>query len=380
MRLTSGEYDVLSQALLDAFMDPDEFREMLRGKVGWQLARIARPGTFRTVVGDTIQYAETRDEVHLLVGGARAANPTNALLLKVAAAIGLEPGATRLDQAGADGALAAVTARFERMTNPARGIADLGSFAAKLGELMRQVCAVEAGDEAGTGFLVGPETVLTNYHVVKAAIEGPLDPSLIKVRFDYQRLRDGRETNGGVAYDLAPDWLVHHEKYSEADKVAYDQAHLPAPDELDFAVLRTAQKVGRLEASAPVKAARGWVVPRPQAYDFPVDSFLWVVQHPCHDPISFDWADEAVLRLNPNRTRVHYRINTLPGSSGSAVLNRNLDLVALHHAGEPGSPDLWRPCKEQLTPAAYNAGIPIDRIQARVAEVGKGWVFGSDAP
>jgi len=55
-------------------------------------------------------------------------------------------------------ALARVSANLERMVDPQRGIADLGSFAAKVQELLHRVCAVELGNEWGTGFLIGPET------------------------------------------------------------------------------------------------------------------------------------------------------------------------------------------------------------------------------
>ena len=72
---------------------------------------------------------------------------------------------------------------------------------------------------------------------------------------------------------------------------------------------------------------------------------------------------------------MHYTPNTMPGSSGSPVLDRKLELVALHHGGEPGEPDVWLPCNKQTTPASYNEGVPIARIQAHLAYQGLSWVF-----
>ena len=250
MRLTGAEYAELETALRDAFVDYDDLARTLR-RVDKQIRDIAPPGRMPDVVNAVIEFAEAGDWVHDLVAAARASNPTNIRLLKVSAAIGLEPGGRRPGEVPGEEPLAVVSAHLERMVDPQRGIADLGSFAAKLQELMRRVCAVEL-DGFGTGFLIGPETVLTNYHVVEHAIAGSFDPANVRVRFDYQRLRDGLTTNAGVAYELADDWLVHAERYSDADKRPYDEAAPPAAHELDYAVLRTREKIGLLPASGPI--------------------------------------------------------------------------------------------------------------------------------
>ena len=276
------------------------------------------------------------------MAAARADNPENVDLLKVAAAMGLEPGGVAVDEGRRDEALASVTQNLERMVDPDRGIADLGRFAARIQELLRQVCAVETGNGFGTGFLIGPQTVLTNYHVVEKVIKGDVSPSVVRVRFDFRRLRDGLTTIAGTAYELADEWLVHAEPYSAADQKAYDPAILPGDHELDYAVLRTRDPIGTQPstgagadtpglgrpAGSPVRVRRGRVpdgrpapVPRPD-----------LVRRP----------RRRRPAAQPNGTRVHYRNNTMPGSSGSPVLDRDLDLVALHHAGEPGSPD-WKP-------------------------------------
>jgi uncharacterized protein YjbI with pentapeptide repeats/V8-like Glu-specific endopeptidase len=319
VRLTGAEFSELETALRNAYPDYDDLALTLR-RVGRRIQDITPPAPMPRVVLAVIEYAETRDWVHELIAAARASNPTNVGLLKVSAAIGLEPGAPVAVAPVPEEALARVNENLERMVDPQRGIADLGSFAAKIQELLHRVCAVELGDEWGTGFLIGPETVLTNHHVVAKAIKGSFDPSSIRVRFDYQRLRDGLTTSGGVVHELGDDWLVHATPHSAVDLQAYDKAKLPSGGELDYAVLRTREKVGLESPSGPIQAPRGWVVPRTQAYDFPLGTFLMVIQHPCHAPISYDSADDAVVRVNPNATRVHYRINTWAGHRGRPCL------------------------------------------------------------
>jgi V8-like Glu-specific endopeptidase len=376
VRLTGDEFAQLQDALVEAFVDYGDL-DLALGRVGKRIGDVAAPGPLPQVVGKLIRFAETRDWLHELIAAARAANPENVELAEVAASVGLEPGGPTPGSPG-EGALAGVTARFERLVDPERGIADLGSYVAKIQELVRRVCAVEVGEGAGTGFLIGPRTVLTNYHVVERVISGEVPSSSIVLRFDYQRLRDGHTVNGGSTFSLADSWLVHAEPYSELDEQAYDPTRTPADHELDFAVLRCRDPLGSMDG--PARVERGWIEPRAQPYDFPAGSFLMVVQHPCKDPISYDAVDDGVLRTNGNGTRVHYRANTMPGSSGSPVLDRRLELVALHHAGEPGSPDFGLPCHKQVSQATYNEGIPIAKVQQRLAERGFAWVFGGEEP
>jgi len=104
--------------------------------------------------------------------------------------------------------------------------------------------------------------------------------------------------------------------------------------------------------------SRGWVdlaattrepVPEPGA-------IVYVVQHPDGLPLK-----QAPGVVTPTTTplRLRYDADTLPGSSGSLVLNSRLEPVALHHAGEPTS---------HL--ASYNQGIPLNRIAEHIRSAG----------
>ena len=65
-----------------------------------------------------------------------------------------------------------------------------------LAQIERRVCRVELeGNAVGTGFLVGPDTVLTNWHVFEAAKnQGKIDA--LGCRFDYELLPDGKVQPG----------------------------------------------------------------------------------------------------------------------------------------------------------------------------------------
>ena len=65
---------------------------------------------------------------------------------------------------------------------------------------------------------------------------------------------------------------------------------------------------------------------------------------------------QAVIKVNGNGTRVQYRTNTLGGSSGAPCFNKDWELVAMHHSGDPNFAPLHHP--------EFNEGIPLAAIKA----------------
>ena len=138
--------------------------------------------------------------------------------------------------------LGTVPPSLERIIMASVPFVDVSTWRAQLGELEAQVCRVEvpAGLQAtvGTGFLVGPDLCLTNFHVVKPLIDQLADPGQVRLRFDYKRAADGTVVSEGTQFALAGDWLVAARPPSAVDVLADPGNHLPGPDELDFALLR----------------------------------------------------------------------------------------------------------------------------------------------
>jgi hypothetical protein len=164
-------------------------------------------------------------------------------------------------------------------------------------------------------------------------------------------------------------WVVAERPHGKSDEMGSGE---PMANELDYAVLRLAKKagqgvVGRGNAAGsgvgpadPDAAKRGWIKispPLPAAAHLN----LLVLQHPDRKPMQL--AIGEIEEVMGTGIRVRHDASTLPGSSGSPCFNPDLDVVALHHAGDP----LY-----DVFHGRYNQAIPmapiIADLQARGVE------------
>jgi V8-like Glu-specific endopeptidase len=218
-------------------------------------------------------------------------------------------------------------------------------------QIERRVCRIELNDEAlGTGFLVGPDTVLTNWHVVEQAKS---DDALNRIacRFDYVQLPNGTR-QAGQAVPLHTETCLDTSEYSGAETTNTPESPAPTDNELDYALLRLAMPVGQERINGD---ARGWIVLPNAASPLPKDAPLLIVQHPEGTPMKLAMDTQAVIGRNSNATRILYRTNTERGSSGSPCFTIDWNLVALHHYGDPR----WQDPK-------FNQGVPIELIRRRI--------------
>lgn len=213
------------------------------------------------------------------------------------------------------------------------------------------------GRALGTGFLVGPDLVMTNYHVLKS--KDMLSSAVI--RFDYQANADGVVTQGRL-YEFQPTF---YESSSDT--------------ELDFALVRLKgeplaerkmgaedEGLGYLELLRHGKH-RGYLLVSPSL--IVEHERVNIVQHPNGNPQKVVLTQNYVLAATKDKdTRVHYLADTQPGSSGSPVLNNHWEVVALHHSGGAHPPlqptsSLQKALKGQTK---FNEGIPMRAILPRI--------------
>ncbi len=225
----------------------------------------------------------------------------------------------------------------------------------RLSRIERQVCRVELeGNALGTGFLVGPDTVLTNWHVFEIAKKAGKS-NLLGCRFVYERLPDG-STRAGKLVMIDAQAGVESSPYSPAEATPDPNTPLPTEDQLDYALMRLSSRTGEEQIDG---VARGWITLPTAPLPTPADSPILIVQHPDGGPMKLALDTQAVIGMNANNTRLRYRTNTDPGSSGSPVFTMDWDIVALHHYGDP-----------KYQNPLFNQGVPIDLIRRRIEKNG----------
>lgn len=347
-KLSGPQWRTLQEALADAFPSERELQLLVKFHFGENLARIVSGGNLGGTVFDLIQWSQARGWTERLFLAARAERPDHAGLAGFGLLVAPAAGAGRAATAPLAGS---TLERVLRADVPNFKLAD---FLAKLGVIQSQVCRIEIGGRAkGTGFLVGPSCVMTNYHVMQPLFESGVAPSQVVVRFGYHG-------GGGREVRLAGAWDVAHSPYAPFEATA-PGTDVPAEDQLDYAVVRLDAPAGAAPAddkSSSNAPERGWIKLPEDSPSLLADAPLLIVQHPQGRSMEVAIETRGVDSFNANRTRVKHRVNTDGGSSGSPVFNFDCALVALHHAGDAAALPV------------FNEAVPINAIRKDLARLG----------
>jgi len=193
----------------------------------------------------------------------------------------------------------------------------------------------------GTGFLVGPDLVLTCNHVLKDSLVSALAQSAshIEVYFDFYL---GGPVKGFAPnlpkarrVALAANWHVASSPSINPDGVTQP---LPPPvfqktsSALDFVLFRLAEKVGLQTVDRNGGRRRQWVDLSARNLPQNVEDEDWVIipQHPDGQPQRIDMG--RFRAFDCTRTRLRYDTNTAAGSSGAPCFNQDFQLLGVHNA------------------------------------------------
>lgn len=216
----------------------------------------------------------------------------------------------------------------------------------------RAVCLIKRpkGEKRGTGFLIGPDLLLTNNHVL------PSEKHIANAAavFDYTNDLNGVETAG--------------REFSFTEFLSGSP-----PEKLDYSLVRLAERPfpGLIKEDIETGTSlldlfrrgkhRGYLLLAPLFIQ--ESQRVNIIQHPRGQP------SKVVLTRNyvpadMTEERVQYLADTMEGSSGSPVFNVHWEVVALHHSGKPYPAESVADKAKKAWKGVFrvNEGIPIAAI------------------
>lgn len=267
--------------------------------------------------------------------------------------------------------------RLEGSVDPNAPDEDIAVWESKTAERKHFICAIGSNvadvREFGTGILIGPDLVLTNYHVVATSLEDPRRARTLRCRFDYYSPGRDLAPNEGREVALAgSDWHVVSSPYSTAD--GEDSGH--GTDELDYAIVKLAEPIGNQPLGDEMSDFRGWE-PLPTAPRIPaVNETIFLLHHPVNETVQppqlpLRRSENRVMEILDNGLRIRHAATTSPGSSGGPCFGMNQSFLGLHHATDP-STDQNR--------TRWNQAIPLREIVRHLTATGHKSIVGSMPP
>jgi V8-like Glu-specific endopeptidase len=209
---------------------------------------------------------------------------------------------------------------YERVTGKQSALVSV-SFLEKGLRRARAVVRIKYQEGSlGTGFLIPGDLLVTNHHVLR----GPQEAAAATAQFNYQKTAEGHDANAEeLPLDPGAFFLTSKDDDITIVKVKHEPSKNWGAIELEDARLEVGERVN-------------------------------VIQHPGGEQKQLSFYHNLVEYVGEGR--VQYLTDTLPGSSGSPVFDRDWRLVALHHTGgwmtEPGT-------KERFY---RNEGIHVKRL------------------
>ncbi|MDQ0512163.1 trypsin-like serine peptidase [Ancylobacter amanitiformis] len=248
-------------------------------------------------------------------------------------------------------------------------------------ERIAWTCAIESCKGSfGSGVLIGPDKVLTNFHVVQRLLAEPERYREASCRFDFGSDIGAPREAAGHRAGFAADWPVVLSRFSEKDESGTDTGF--EPDKLDFAIIKLDRSIGFEPLATDAGGAmRGWLtIPLERERPVVPGTPLQIWQHPVerrmlgasYRAMPLKWSSGKVLSLIDTDLRLRHDAMTFKGSSGAACYDMNFNFIALHHAGDPDADIDFR--------GKWNQAIPVAAIVRHLTATGHGGLLGVVPP
>lgn len=171
--------------------------------------------------------------------------------------------------------------------------------------------------ELGTGWLIAPGVVITNFHVIDAR--------------DLRRESHAARADFEAQASAAVAWFDYHRE--DGGQTVCTGATLLADDQtLDYAIIELKESA-KVADRAPLR-----LVEKPPPLTR--GARLNIVQHSGGGPQRFAIRNNFYVKEGAQKHLLHYQTDTEPGASGSPVCDDRWGVLALHHASVPVPPQV----------------------------------------
>lgn len=321
LNLSKDDRKQLQAAIASAYPDPDDLKIFVDQELGRNLAVVAGSGKLGTVIFNLIQWAIAKGYIEELILALAKDTDHRADIQQFCARVLRERLILNSSQSLVDELRLELDSSTWGIDIHSKDLelflpkqftfeADVGTLQQGL-ELANAVCKITFGNRpsagSGTGVLISPGLVLTNYHVLSLQAGADLNPFAKAAQFEF----------GYISYPLGESSRTQTVKAADnASVIAASPIH-----ELDYALIRLC-----LEDNFAVQP-----VPLNPAAQLTARSPLHILQHPEGAEMKVSLSNNGVVKTDEARGLVLYVNPTQRGSSGSPCFDQDWRLVALHH-------------------------------------------------
>ncbi|MFB2772273.1 effector-associated domain EAD1-containing protein [Pelatocladus sp. BLCC-F211] len=315
MKLNKSQRQQLREAIMSAYRDKSKLKIMLSDELDIRLNNVVGGETYTDIVFNLIDWADEQGRLEELISAAYRRNPRNEDFRRFIQSLGVvladnqqlptfEEGPNFVWR-GPENQL-----ELQSFWQPEPELWDL-TFLRRGIEQAASVCRIERsnGKALGTGFLVKPDILLTNYHVLTECDRVDLNTNLndIVLRFGYFSSEVTGETVGKT-FQLSTNPIV---KFSSTHKLDYVLLRV------ETAILQSSQvrSVDLSYAQLPT-----------------LKSGISILQHPQGKTMQLALSRNGVTLIDEQNGLIQYVSKTFGGSSGSPCFNEDWQVIALHHA------------------------------------------------
>ena len=212
------------------------------------------------MVFQLIETARMEDWLVDLVAAAHERRPKNSALSEISEELGLTITGLRCDNP--------TDKPFQEIVKENSQFINFADFIERASSLQGKVCWIDIPGGGGTGFLVGPDLVLTNDHVIQRIKNGHASHRDVNCIFDYKKAKDGSTLDKKPVTNVelkSPDWHVDSLPTSQFDW--NPDLGDAGNEELDYGLIRLDSNVGNLPVggntmdseTALTNRTRGWI-------------------------------------------------------------------------------------------------------------------------